>query len=125
MHNSRRFPVPVFAVSRILFRISSTFEESLFDFIEFNLSICFLLTSVLSISRISISFCFKSDLKELMPMMNSSPLSIFACLMADASSILIFGIPASMALVIPPSFSTSSMNFIASSIICWVKVSIK
>ena len=123
MQISNRFPFPERADSFNVSRISTTFSAFRFAFICSSLSICFLRTSELSMSRISSSICFWADLKEFTPIMNSSPLSIFACFFAAASSILILGIPASIALVIPPSFSTSSMNFIASSIMSWVRLS--
>jgi len=43
-------------------------------------------------------------------MMYSFPESILACLIAAHSSIRIFGIPFSIALVIPPNSSISSIN---------------
>ena len=66
-------------------------------------------TAVLSTARMSIGASF-SRRYSLMPMIFSSPESMRACLRADASSMRIFGMPVSMALAIPPSFSTSSMR---------------
>ena len=56
-------------------------------------------------------------------MMSSLLLSILACLMAAASSILIFGSPDSIALVIPPKSSTSLIKSQAFSAISSVSFS--
>ena len=55
--------------------------------------------------------------------MTSSPLSILACLRIAACSIFAFGIPALMALVIPPILSISSINFSASLMSSLVRLS--
>jgi hypothetical protein len=47
------------------------------------------------------------------PTITSSPLSIRAWRRVAASSIRSFGMPATIALVIPPSFSTSSISAFA------------
>ena len=79
-------------------------------------------TAVLSTARMSIGASF-SRRYSFRPMIFSSPESMRACLRADASSIRIFGMPVSMALAIPPSFSISWMCSQALCAISLVRVS--
>ena len=70
--------------------------------------------SALSTSRMS-TWSSSARRYLLTPTMTSSPRSIAACLRAAASSMRSFGMPDSTALVMPPSASTSSISFHASS----------
>ena len=59
----------------------------------------------------------------LTPTIICSSESTFACLFAELSSILIFGIPISIALTIPPTSSISLINLLASTTILDVRLS--
>ena len=85
-------------------------------------AICCRRTSLLSMSRTSIGDSSASRYL-FTPTIVSSPRSTRAWRRAAASSMRSFGMPDSTALVMPPSCSTSSMSFHASSASEWVSAS--
>ena len=106
-----RLPGPPEAQSVIAFRQASARAESRDTLIDLRRSICASRTFSLSIERTSNSSSDPSGRVYLLtPTMTSSPRSIRACLLVADSSMRSFGRPASIALAIPPSFSTSAIN---------------
>ena len=106
---SSKFSVPDLAACVKAFKLVATFWLSLPAFILAKRSSWEDLTIWLSTSRICRGSSF-SSLYLLTPTIMSWPLSIRACFLAAASSIRNFGMPASMAFVMPPNSSTSSIS---------------
>ncbi|MCY1494509.1 hypothetical protein D9M68_283810 [compost metagenome] len=104
--SSNKLPLPDLAASVNLCNVSFTFSVFLVAFILSNCSNCCLRTIWLSTSKICNGSSF-SKRYLFTPTIMSWLESIRACFLAAASSILNLGIPASMALVIPPNSSTS------------------
>ena len=108
---SNKFPVLFLQAEINALNDAFTFSLSLLAFMLLSLSICNFLTAVLSTSNISSSLSSFDKRFVFTPTIISFPLSILACFLAAACSILIFGIPVSIAFVIPPSSSISWMCF--------------
>ena len=108
--NSSKLALPELHDAVIVSSALITSASSLFSLSSLSLLICDFLTEALSTSRISMGSSL-SSLYLLIPTITSFPASILACFLAAASSIRILGIPVSIALVIPPSSSTSSISF--------------
>ena len=125
MARSSRFPGPPEAQSVIALRHALARAVSRDALTDLRRSICASRTFSLSIERTSKSSSTPSGrLYLLTPTITSSPRSIRACLFVADSSIRSFGSPASIALAMPPSFSTSAINSRARSVSSLVSDSI-
>ena len=106
--SSKRLPV-LFSAALVRFlSFSITIELSLSALLRANLSSCLFRTKALSTFKTSI-FTSSWAAYRFTPTMTWRPESIRACVRAAASSILILGIPASIAFAIPPRSSISSI----------------
>ena len=107
--SARRLPVPDSAACLIAEIAVVALFSSLSCLRVARRASCPLNTAALSISRIS-TLSSLSEAYLLTPTITSSPLSIKACFLAAASSILSLGMPVSIACAMPPRSSTSSIS---------------